>query len=138
MESEDLFKDDDRLFLRVYKADCQLKQNSHIAPHAFEPKGGDGLSVNWSKYCTTPVACLSKGKIRTRATHGVGHFLVGGVRSINTLKIKYAPSKEDQSHTLIIGVPPCKRKADFLEMAQKLRKIFEWDFEPESSGDIKE
>lgn len=138
MESENLFKDEDRLFLRVHKNDCQLSKESHIALHAFEPKGGDGLSVNWSKYCTTPEACMVKGRIRTRATHGVGHFRVRGVRSIKTLEIEYAPSKEDNSHTLITGVPPCKRKADFLQIAQNLRKIFEWDFEPESSGEIKE
>lgn len=132
MESEFLFKDEDRLFIRVHKVYCQVGQDSHISLHAFEPQGGDGLSVNWSKYCTTPEACLVKGKIRTKATHGVGHFRVIGVRSINTLEIKYAPSKEDQSHTLIIGVPSCKHKADFMQMAQKLRKIFEWDFEPVS------
>lgn len=122
------------LFYRVGKGYFKPFYNFDDIPlDVFYPKG-NGLSVNWIKYCHTPNDCLAiKTPVfpegRTNKTHGVGHFIAGEVR-IEGYGVEHAP-KEELSHSEILNIPPKEDEQPFLETMVNLRRIFKkWDIKP--------
>lgn len=135
---ENTILDGDKLFYHIPKEifKAQNYDFSDIPPHAFRPQGDDGLSVNWDKYCTNAQECLDiktehYPNGRTNLTHGVGHFIARDIRDIKLLTVIYAPTLENQAHSLIQGIPPSKPKEPYNQMRKTLKRIFKaWDIQP--------
>lgn len=138
---ENKIEDNDKLYYHIPKSLFATGYDfDDIPPHAFNPQG-EGLSVNWEKYCQSAEECLlikteyyPNG--RTKTTHGVGHFITQDVRNIEFLDVNYDPINEGDypnlAHSQIIGIPPKKPKEPYNEMRKKLKRIFKhWDIEPE-------
>lgn len=130
------FEENDKLFYHIPKSLFLPNYDfDDIPPHAFTPVG-DSLSTNWEKYCPTAEDCLAiKTETypngRTSTTHGVGHFIVKEIKSIEFLDVEYSPSLKNKAHSSILGIPPNKPKEPFVEMRKKLKRIFKyWDIKP--------
>lgn len=138
---EDRIDDNDKLYYHIPKSLFAPEYEfDDIPPHAFNPQG-NGLSVNWDRYCKSAEECLAiktehYPNGRTKNTHGVGHFITEDVRKIIFLDVEYKPIDEGEfqnlAHSEIIGIPPKKPKEPYNEMRKKLKRIFKyWDIEPE-------
>ncbi len=148
-DEEVIILDSDKLFYHISKSEfAPFYDFDDIPPAVFSPKG-EGLSVNWEKYCPTAQDCLNIKTStypngRTAKTHGVGHFIAGEVRKIEFLTVVYSPSLENKAflnyaHTEIQGIPPKPPKEPYNEMRKKLKRIFKaWDIRPELEEKKKE
>ncbi len=131
----EFISDEDKLYMYVSCKHINLIEGK-IDIIAFLPKGEDGLSVIWDKYCTTPEECLKKPTPtypngRSPKTHGIGHFVTADVRNIG-LDAKHDAIPNNEAHALITGMPPAKPKDTFDKVRVKLRGIFKyWDIAPE-------
>lgn len=136
IKEEHKFEENDKLFYHISKSLFSPNYDfDDIPPHAFTPVG-NSLSTNWEKFCPTANDCLtiktdSYREGRTPTTHGVGHFIVKDIKSIDFLEVKYDPSMKNKSHSSIFGIPSSKPKEPFVEMRKKLKRIFKyWDIKP--------
>lgn len=139
--SDEKFGSNDKLFYHIpIGVFAPYFDFNTIPPHAFTPQG-DGLSVNWEKYCLTADDCLQirtdkYPEGRTAKTHGVGHFVVKDIEAINYLSVVYSPSMYNKAHSVIEGIPPRRPKAPFLQMRKELSRVFKsWDICPEKGDD---
>jgi len=135
---EMIIPDEDKLFYHISIKLFQPDYNfNDIPPHAFTPKGDGNLSVNWERYCRTPKDCLSQVSERfpdgrTSETHGVGHFIAGDIRKVESLDLSYSPFPDNIAHSNIVNIPPKKPKAPYNEIRKKLKRVFKfWDIKPE-------
>jgi hypothetical protein len=135
-QTKEFILDEDILFYHIAKGKFAPYYNfDDIPPSAFDPIG-NGLSVNWEKYCSTAEECLNiktekypNGK--THRTHGIGHFIAGEIREIKSLDVLHSPSISNKAHSLIKGIPPKEPKPPYNEMRKKLKRIFKaWDIRP--------
>lgn len=111
--------------MRVHKVNLDLSIGDpirRIRPVAFDPKGGDGLSVDWSAHCSPTD---TKNRAPVPADNGVISMPVKGVREI-PLKVIHTPDEErnNYAHSEILGIPP--RKPSDMGIRVKLMDISSW------------
>jgi hypothetical protein len=123
----EIIPDDDKLYLRVHKTNLDLNvldDTLKIKLVAFDQKGDDGLSVNWSKYSSkNDTIKMAKNP----SDNGVVSFVVKLIRKI-PLRVIHNPINFptlNQSHSLILDIPP--RKPNDLGVRVKMRDICNWE-----------
>lgn len=122
----DLFiPDSDFLYMRIHKVNLDLTIDDpikQIRPVAYDPKGGDGLSVDWSAFCS-PLD--TKNRAPNPNDNGVISMPVGEVRKI-PLNVIHSPDEErgNFAHSEILGIPP--RKPSDMGIRVKLMDISSW------------
>lgn len=122
--------DKDSVFMRVHKVNLDLSIDDpikQIRPVAFDPRGGNGLSVDWSAHCT-PLE--TKNRASNPADNGVVSMPVKGIREIPSLDIIHTPDyeRDNYAHSEIIGVPP--RKPSDMGIRVRLMDICSWIIPP--------
>jgi hypothetical protein len=118
--------DEHLVYMRVHKQNIDFKEsnpNRMIRPVAFDPKGGEGLSVDWSKYSTAE-ATLQRAK--TPESNGIISMPISGIRSNPfPLNVLHKPEETNYSHSEIFGIPP--RKPSDLGIRIKLMDLSKWE-----------
>jgi hypothetical protein len=111
------------VFLRIHKVDLDLEEQDEkekIKPTAFDKKGDDGLSVDWSEYSTPKDTRL---RAKKPEDNGVLSFSVKSLREI-PLAVIHKPTT-NYAHSIIVGIPP--RKPSDLGIRVRLRRICKWE-----------
>ncbi|MEZ4837803.1 hypothetical protein [Flavobacterium sp.] len=119
--------DEDSVYLRIHKnnIDNSIENpNEKILIGAFNIKGDDGLSVNWSKY-SNPFQTNKNPQM-----NGVVSINVKNIRSVS-LDAKHDPilteEIDNRAHSLIIGIPP--KNPSKLATRIMLRDMCNWEIE---------
>lgn len=86
-------------------------------------QGGDGISVDWSKYSTPQQSVARRANPSDNA---VLRFIVGDVRKI-PMDVKHAPIKQNRAHSLISKLSEDKRRK--MRQRDELAKIAKWVIE---------
>jgi len=119
----------DHLYLRVHKVNIDFNvedQYKKILPVAFDMKGDDGLSVDWSEH-SKPEETLSRANKPEQ--NGILSFNCGDVRkSPFSCEVIHDPIENiNYAHSLVCGIPP--RKPNGLEFRIQLRQICKWEIQ---------
>lgn len=111
--------DGDILYMRAHKHNVK---DGQLMPAAIKDHG-DGMSVNWQKYCATPEQ--ARALARNPKDNGVVQFVTGDVRSIDTLSVEHTPDEaaNDRSHTDIKGEKTT-------EVRSRLSRYCQWCIKP--------
>lgn len=116
------------IYLRVHRQNIDFSDKS-IRPVAFDLKGDDGLSCNWSKY-STPLSTQQQS-LKNPHNNAVISFKVGIVRAIpfilEVIHNPIQPPTPNQAHSLITNMPP--RKPSDLGFRAMLMEVFSWEIE---------
>ena len=119
---------EDLIYLRVHRQNIDFIDNS-IKPVAFDLKGDDGLSCNWSKY-SNPIS-TQQLSLKNPHNNAVISFEVGVLRSIPfVLTVTHDPLElpsPNRAHTLVTNMPP--RKPNDLGFRSMLMDFFSWEIE---------
>ena len=115
--------DEDTLFLRVHRS-YMRDGGATIPPGVFKnkPTDNDGMSTNWSKYCSELEA---RERARNPIDNGVVAATVREVRSVPSQIVRHTPiqrggaASPDRSHTDVFGPKTTEVRA-------KLSKTFQW------------
>lgn len=117
--------DEDHIYMRIHKANIDasiVDDNEKILIGAFNIKGDDGLSVNWSKYSSPSET------IKNPDVNGVVSIGVRNIRDVS-LNVIHDPIStltiDNRAHSLIIGIPP--KNPSKLATRIMLRDMCKWE-----------
>lgn len=126
-EVEDI-PNEDFVYVRVHRQNIDFTDLT-IRPVAFDQKGDDGLSCNWSEY-STPISTQQMA-LKNPHNNGVISFEVGVLRAIPfVLEVVHNPVENpipNQAHSLIRNMPP--RKPNDLGFRSMLMDLFNWEIQ---------
>lgn len=110
---------EDSLFYRLHK---NYLREGEIIPGAFQAKGGEGMSTDWSRYTN---AEQSLNRSVSPENNGIISLNVREVRNIEDLMVKHCPIEENQAHSEVYGIP---EKGPFkTRIRASLLKIANWE-----------
>lgn len=97
----EVIPDEDYLFLRVHQNDIDDEGNPTPSAFINRPKGSSGMSVDWSRYCTS-VKTRRRGA-QPAERYSVVKFTVAKARTIPDQTVIHEPTPDNRAHSEVFG-----------------------------------